>query len=195
MTRRAAGFTLVELVGVMAFIAVAVMMLYRFWPRIDASASQTRFYSDLAALQKEVRDLYEGQMDFTGLSAADIATRGTVPARLIDPNTGALRTPWGDPIVVAPATLAGDTGAPAATAASIRFSVTSLVDAEKRATCRALMPRLAHLFDTLDIGGSSLGQQVAQGATDFLPANQRVQIDTLCDNQVVADPWMGGTFQ
>jgi len=195
MTRRAGGYTLVEMVGVMALAAVATMMLYRFWPQMDASAQQTRFFSDLEALQREVRELYDGQMDFTGLTAAEVAARGTVPARLIDRNSGALRTPWGDPILLAPATLAGDAGAPAASAASIRFSVASQSDSEKRRLCRALMPRLVTLFDTIDIGGSSLGQQVAAQAVDLVPANQRAQMDALCETQVVADPWMGGTFQ
>lgn len=195
MTMRARGYTLVEMVGVMAFAAVAAGIIYSFWPSLDRSSQQTRFFADLSDLVQEIRELQDGRLDYTGLSVADIAARGNLPARMYDRQTGALRTPWGDPIDVTPSVLAGDTGATTASAAMIRFSVASLSDAEKQSLCRSFMPRITQIFDTIDIGGSSLGQQVAVNAPDLPSPTQRTQIDALCTTQVLADPWMGGTFQ
>lgn len=192
---RQRGFSLIELMMVLVFVALASAALLRLWPSMDQSASHTRFYNDLVGLQAEVRELYAGQLDYTGLSAADVIARGSVPAGVLDRQNGALRTPWGEALLLSPATLAGDTGAPSASAALIRFSVASLADSEKQATCRALMPRLAEQFDTIDIGGSSLGQQVVAGGADLPSATRRAQIDSLCESQILVDPWMGGTFQ
>lgn len=80
------GVTLFELLLVLfvaAFVAVAVATIYN---RVNTTYKTKSLFEDIQRLSGEIRSLYAGQGDYTGLDFATISTAGVIPSGMVSNN-------------------------------------------------------------------------------------------------------------
>lgn len=105
--RKSKGFTLIEILLVVGFIALAGIAAYITYPKVQATNRANTEATNINTIAAGVKNVYAGANTFTGLTEAALITGQQVPTTMINGTT--LTNSFGGVVTVAPATLAGGT--------------------------------------------------------------------------------------
>lgn len=103
-----AGTTLVEIIMVVALIALITIGVLVYFESANRSAKVSEIVTDLAALSASIENNYAVQGDYTGISTAVVMGFVNTPERLKTADKTGLRHPWDNTaagITIDPATM------------------------------------------------------------------------------------------
>lgn len=146
------GFTLVEILLVVGFIAIASIGIYVVYQKVDAGGKANTESRNLDTIRAGVKNLYATAGNYAGLVQANVVSAQLVPESMVQPDAS-LRNTFGGTVTIAPSgtDALGNGG----------FDIT--YPNVPTAVCIKLAPNAAAQFDRLLIG-STLIKSPAQQA-------------------------------
>lgn len=106
--KKSKGFTLVEILLVVGFIALASIGIYAVYSKVQTSSKANEEGKNLETMRAGIKNLYGGQTNYTGLSATVVAQAKVAPLSMI--NVGnTLRNSFGGAVTITPVSVNGGT--------------------------------------------------------------------------------------
>ncbi len=142
------GFTLVEILLVVGFIALASIGIYAVYNKVQSGAKANKTLQDIQTLRAGIKNLYGGKKDFSTITAAVVRDARIAPSDMVvggGPSGTELRNVFGGIVNIIPATL---TGAQANSAFSI---VMPQIPGD---VCSKLVSTTGPYFDEIRVGAT-----------------------------------------
>lgn len=131
------GFTLIEVLIVIALVAVMLGAVFAVANRVNVQSTLSDFSSNMTLMASETRTAFRPQGTFLGVTPAVLIGMGIVPPSMV--SGSAIVTPWaGSTVEVAPemVSVAGD---------AVRFTVSGIPGAQCAAFVAAMEPAFARI--------------------------------------------------
>lgn len=138
-TKKAQGFSLIELLLVIAIIAILAIAAFIIFPQVQASSRANTERSNINTIAACAKSAFNGR--YTGLSNATAISAECAPSSMVSGVDG-ITSSWGQPVTV--------TGAPT--------TFTIAYDALPKSVCLKLVPGLLNNFDSVAVGGATLNK-------------------------------------
>jgi prepilin-type N-terminal cleavage/methylation domain-containing protein len=160
------GLTLVELMLVLAVIAIIIAIGVGAYVITNSGAKAYGVSSDMMSLNAAVKTLYQNGT-YTSIDAQTIAKTGKVPANMVD-GSGNLKGKWGGTLTLAPTSVGSGT--------DNAFQVT--YPNIPRRECNDMAATLAPIFDIVKVGTTTVKDRTAATPITFDAGTAA----TACDN-------------
>lgn len=131
------GFTLIEVLIVIALVAVMLGAVFAVANRVNVQSTLSDFSSNMTLMASETRTAFRPQGTFVGVNPSVLIGMGIVPPSMV--SGSAIVTPWaGSTVEVAPemVSVAGD---------AVRFTVSGIPGAQCAAFVAAMEPAFARI--------------------------------------------------
>lgn len=170
------GFTLVEILLVVGFIALASIGIYAVYNKVQSQSKANGMSTDIQTLRAGIKNLYGGNTNYGTLTNTVIENARIAPSTILTGTAGTFQNAFGGTLVVTPTTLAGG-------AANNGFAIT--VNQLPGDVCTKLLAAVGPSFE--QVGVAAGGATIKNAAT----ANQVIDgaaIATACtgDNRVLS---------
>ena len=142
---RQRGFTLMEMLLVIAIIGAFVYFMFNLFGESRDSASAIRTANDVASIIADTTDLMAGQPDSSDCTTAVTISNGAIPDQLVTSAT-TITSSYGGTVTLASGTLGGVSG----------ISCELTFEDVPQDDCSRIVRRTAELADKIDVGGSTV---------------------------------------
>ena len=142
---RQRGFTLMEMLLVIAIIGAFVYFMFNLFGESRDSASAIRAANDVASIIADTTDLMAGQPDTTQCTTAIAISNGAIPDQMVS-STTTITNSYGGDVTLAAAALAGS----ANVACELTFEDVPQDD------CSRIVRRTAELADRIEVEGTAV---------------------------------------
>lgn len=166
MRRTSSGYTLIELLIVLAVMAALIIGAFYLYPKVQSSRAANAQAVILQSFQANMKSLFTNG-DYQKVSNLVTAQAGMWNDQMIGPTPSAvITTEWGTLVTVKPATASG--AAPAAGKPAQYFVVTYAgVPSD---VCQKLVPTLVGSWEKVTVGTTVVQDQNAAAAVQYDPS-------------------------
>lgn len=102
------GFSLIEILLVVGFIAAAVAVVFIAYPKLQSSARANTEVQNTATISGGVKTLYASQSSYVGLSTAQLISARVVPDNMVNGTT--LNNQFGGAVTITPTSIGAAAG-------------------------------------------------------------------------------------
>lgn len=99
--RKSKGFTLLELLLVVAIVAIALAVLFFLFNKVQSKSTAQTEAQNLVTMAADVKGLFSPQGNFTGINDAVLVQNNVPPTGMVSGNN--IVNGWGGAVTVAPA--------------------------------------------------------------------------------------------
>lgn len=147
--RRSAGATLIEIIMVVALIAIITIGSFLYYNSASQASKVQEALSELDAISTIVQNMYATSTNYSGLSEAVVVNSGSVASNIKSTVAGNLKHPW-DSTAAAVTLTANPAAVP--TASSFLITYTLL----PQGACVDLVAKAFNRFPAIRVNGTSI---------------------------------------
>lgn len=147
--RRASGATLIEIIMVVALIAIITIGSFLYYNSASQASKVQEALSELDAISTIVQNMYATSPNYSGLSEAVVVNSGSVASNIKSSVVGNLKHPWD--VTAAAVTL---TANPAAVPTASSFLITYTLIPQ--GACVDLVGKAFNRFPAIRVNGTSI---------------------------------------
>lgn len=164
----ARGFTLVEILLVVGFIALASIGIYTIYTKVTVTNQANTEGRNLDTIRAGVKNLFGGQSTYTGLTASVAVQARVVPDSMTTSGATTITNSFGGTVTIAPANLGAGT--------NNGFTIT--YPAVPGAVCSKLATTGGAGFDAVSIGGDASVKVFGTNTMSITQVAQDCALDT-----------------
>lgn len=150
--RKASGFSLIELLLVIGFIAGALVLAFVTYPKVQATNRANVESQHITVFSGGIKNLYSTAQNFATLSNGVLLRAKIVPDDLQTDGASSITNIWGGAIIIGPD-------------ATERLRYTILYEGVPRSECVKLSTSVAVNFLKLDVNGTAIFDRVGSGGS------------------------------
>lgn len=148
--RKASGFSLIELLLVIGFIAGALVLAFVTYPKVQATNRANVEAQHITVFAGGIKNLYSTAQNFGSLSNAVLLKAKIVPDDLQTDGSASITNIWGGPITIIPDP-----------SEKLRYQI--IYEGVPRSECVKLSTSVAVNFLKLDVNGTVIFDRVSSG--------------------------------